>query len=1786
MPRATATAAVLVVATSALLTLTPGPAAAATGGSNGGSATPDVAAGPTPPASPVVTAVVPDGLSAAPSFTVTGIVAGATLNCSVTQPAGGPAVTVQKCAAASKLDLVGGDDGTYTFSVSQTDKGKTSQVASATYRLDVNTPTITADTAVGSASTPTFTVANIDPDTTLQCSVTDPATVTVTTCGPSTAIDLGGAPDGTYPVTVDAEDASGDVSASATASYQYESSPPPAPIVMAPSEIGQDKTPTFTVSDSEDVDLTYTCTVAGLPPRDITSCGPSTTLDLTSAGDGSYNLDVTVTDGLNQTSDDSTAGYTLDTSTPAPVVALLSPASSPSSEIEPTFSISDPETLDGPDTFGCEWDAPDGSMIGVGPCRSGDAFGAGDGDGTYRLIVTATDGAGNSATAAPVPYIYESGPPPTPVVTIVGQPAGRGSSPSFQVTDSENVDLTYNCAVPGLPDSDITSCGPMTTLDLSSAADGRYQLNVTVTDGLGNVSAAGFATYTFDTVTPAPVVSLTAPLRSPSSDTTPSFAISDAERPDGPDTFSCVWTPPAGLPIAMPSCLSGATFPATRGNGVYTLSVTAQDSVGNTATAAPVSYVLEVGAPPAPVVTAASTLGNSPTPSFSVTDSENVDLTYNCSVAGLPAADVTSCGPTTTLDLSSAPDARYTLAVTVTDGLGQTSDPGLASYTLDTSTPAPVVMLRPPLVSPSSNATPIFSISDAETVSGPDTFSCVWAPPVGLPIDVTPCHNGEIFAAGEGDGDYTLSVSATDLAGNTSIAAPVTYTLDTVAPNAPTVALSTPTQSPGNVTDPQFTVTDPDSSPGAGLNYTCTVTGATAVPQSEISCGPTTTLDLTGRGRDGAYTLSVTATDSSGNASPAGTAMYTLDTTAPVAPTVRLVTPPASPGNVTTPGFTVSDVDHSPGNGLTFDCTVTGATPVPASAVTCGTSTTIDLTGANRDGSYTLSVTATDPAGNVSAVGTASYVLDTTAPLAPVIALPPSSTKLPTFGISDPDSTATLTCLLISPKNRTVFPTSGPGVCPANGAFDTTAFNDGAYTLTVTATDPAGNLTSTTVTWIRDTTAPSAPTVTLSAPAASPGNVRSLQFTVSDSDNSPVPGLTYTCSVAGPSPVPAAAISCGAPTTSVNLGAGAADGIYTLSVTATDAALNSSAPAGTATYALDTTAPNPPAVTLSSPTSSPGNDTSPQFTVSDSDDSPVSGLTYSCSVTGPTPVPASAISCAAPTTSIDLGGAGRDGTYVLSITATDTALNTSRSAGTATYTLDTSAPNPPTLTLSSPTSSPGNVTDPHFTVGDPDSSPGRGLTYSCSVTGATPVPASAISCEAPSTSLDLSGVGRDGGYSLSVTATDAAGNSSQAATAAYTLDTTAPLAPVVGLASATRSSSETPLWTWQFDFADVNTTLDTATCTLNGPGGWTATKFGCGRHVTMNLGGGDGAYTLTVTLTDEAGNTAVGTSPVYTLDSTAPAGPTAYLWRPIGGAGLSRHPLFVVKGPAASRLMCTLLQGGHDGKPVAPESVCPDPARYSLVGLPDGMFTLRVVAVDSVGNRSFPAWASYALIPPAPRVHPPTNQRIHSVWTVTGNPDDTFSCTLSHAGHAVAGPRACGGHPSFDMSPLPAGIYTLDAVQLGSAEVPSAPGSASWRWKGVVSPIAPITPTLPPAAHHPAAVKKPPAKPTTPLTVLPGAVRRAVHRISHLPSPLNLVYPRVHPNRVSEAVVSAVQGVVHEVGAAGGGTGFPLLLVGLVFAFLLAQNRIDRRDPKLALASVAADDMVEFHPPPSRRNRQ
>jgi predicted phage tail protein len=1998
------------------------------------------------PSAPDVSADASTGFSLHPTFSVSGVTGGASLSCTVTGPSSGPAVAVQNCGATSTLDLTGGDDGTYTLSVTQTYAGNVSPAGSATYLLDTHTPatpSVSAPASPGGDLHPNFTVTGIESGATAVCSVSGPSSVTVATCGPSTVLDLSSGSDGIYTVQVRARDAAGMDSAPASATYELESAGPSAPAITGPSGPANDRSPSFSVTDSDPVDdLSYVCAVTGPSAVATSSCGPTTTINLSAAGDGTYTLSVSAVDGLDHLGPASTTTYTLDTTpppvptvtapqslasdtspsftvnepdgaatlsctvsgptvvpasaitcgptttvdlsgagrdgtyklsvtatdaegntsaagtatytldtTPPPVPTIVAPPS-PSNDLSPTFDIGDSESGV---TLSCTLTDPNNQTLFTGPCPSDGAFDtsgdaadgdyqlvvtasdsagnqssagapwtrdtqappapvvgaplspsnqlvpffsisdteagvaltcnltgpgavvaytglcpvdgllnlAGFGDGLYTLSVTATDDAGNISLPGVAIYTVDTTPPPVPIVTLTAPVLSPGNvtHPQFSLSDTE-MGVTFSCSVTGptsVPASAV-SCGPTTTVDLSGAGrDGVYTLSVTAADAAGNPSAAATATYTLDTSAP-PNPSVVAP-PSPSNDITPTFTVSDSEPGV---VFGCVLTGPGSTTVFSNLCPASRTFDLVGfGDGTYLLTVTATDPAGNVAPAtASASYVLDTTPPPSPNVslsTPASSPANLSNPQFAVSDTEP-GVTFSCSVTGptsVPASAV-SCGPTTTLDLSgSGRDGSYTLSVTATDAAGNTSAAGTATYVLDTAAPpVPTVTLTSPASSPGSVTHPQFSVNDTEAGV---TLTCSVSGATSVPASAVSCGpTATVDLSGGGlDGSYTLSVTATDAAGNTSVAGTATYVLDTAAPPVPTVTLTSPASSPGSVTHPQFSVNDteagvtltcsvsgptsvpasavtcgptttvnlsgagrdgaytlsvtatdaagnassaatatytldttpppapsvvltsPASSPSstvspsfsvndteAGVTLTCSVTGATSVPASAVSCGPTTTVDLSGAGRDGAYTVSVTATDAAGNTSVAGTATYVLDTAAPPVPTVTLTSPASSPGNVTHPQFSVNDTEA----GVTFSCSVTGATSVPASAVTCGSTTTVDLSGAGRDGSYTLSVTATDAAGNTSTAATATYILDTTAPPAPGVVVPPPMTKTPVFGISDGDPTATLTCLLLSPRGRTVFPSAPPGVCPPSGGFDTTGFADGSYTLTVTATDPAGNVTVTTVNWVRDTTPPPVPVVTLVVPASSPGKVTQPQFGITDTEA----GVTLACSVTGPTTVPASAINCG-PTTTVDLGGAGRDGVYTVSVTATDAAGNTSV-AGTVTYTLDTIAPPAPTVTLTSPASSPGKVTHPQFSVNDTE----AGVTFTCSVTGPSSVPASAVSCGS-TTSVDLSGTGRDGVYTVSVTATDVAGNSSP-AGTAPYLLDTTAPPMPYAALTYPVPTPsnvGNVTDPQFSVTDSEA----GVGFNCSVTGPTSVPSSAISCGA-TTTVSLAGANRDGVYTLSVTATDQAGNTSAPWTVVYQLDTTPPKPPVIHRATAYRSSSNPPLWIWQFDSSDAAFNLDTVTCTVTGPSGpqsSTVVTSICPHYFRPTLQG-DGQYQLTVTLTDEAGNSTSATGPPYYLDSRAPGSPSIWMVNPRSSIGLTRHPVWHVSGPANTRLWCKLWHSGKPdvGSPVVSEA-CPTPATFSLVGMQDGLYTLSVTATDSVGNTSGEAAWTYTLQPRPPDVAPPNSQNPTAVWSVQGDPGDTYVCTLSDSGGAIVGPKPCDGHPTFDMSGRAPGQYTLSVYAIDDQGVQGQANWATWTWDGIATPPPPSPPGGNTTRHH---HPLPSTSGGGQSTGLPSVVKKLINTPQKIVnSVVGSVPPsvRIIPDRLSQAVQHAVQ----TVGSAGGAAGFPLILLGLLLGFLLVQNRIDRRDPKLALATIAADDTVDFQPPPSQEDR-
>ncbi|EHU1526866.1 Ig-like domain-containing protein, partial [Acinetobacter baumannii] len=716
------------------------------------------------------------------------------------------------------------------------------------------------------------------------------------------------------------------------------------------------------------------------------------------------------------------------------------------------------------------------------------------------------------------------------------------------------------------------------------------------------------------------------------------------------------------------------------------------------------------------------------------------------------------------------------------------------------------------------------------------------------------------------DADKTIDATVTfkDAAGNSSsVNDTQTYTIDTIAPNTDEVDFSVDSVTADNVVNAseaagEVTITGvlkniPADAANTvvtvvvnGVSYTATVDKAAGtwtvnVPGSGLVADTDKTIDAT-----------VTFTDAAGNSSTVSdTQLYTLDTTAPDVDGVNftvdsvtadnVINASEAAGNVTITGVLKNVPSDAAAtavtiviNGVTYTATVDSAAGtwtvnVPGSGLVADTDKTIDAT-----------VTFTDAAGNSSTVSdTQTYTLDTTAP---TVVLEDVSTN---------DNTPALTGTVSDPSATVVVTIDGvdyPAVNNGDGTWtlaDNTlpVLTDGSHTVTVTATDAAGNKGTDTGVVTVDTAAPNTGTVNFSIDSVTSDNVINaseasgnvtvtgvLKNVPADAANTVVTvvinGQTYTATVDS---------TAGTWTVSVPGSELTADADKTIDakVTFTDAAGNSSSVNDTQTYTLDTTAPDAPVI-------NPVNGTDPITGTAE----PGSTVT----VTYPNGDTATVV--AGPDGSWSVPNPGlNDGDEVEAI-ATDPAGNPSL-PGTAI--VDAVGPNTDgvNFTVDSVTAdnvinaseASGNVTVTGVLKNVPADAANtvvtvviNGQTYTATVdstagTWTVSVPGSGLTADADKT------------IDAKVTFTDAAGNSSSVNdTQTYTIDTTAPNAPVIdpvnGIDPITGTAE--PGSTVTVTYPDGSTTTVVA-----GPGGtWTVPNPG-------NLVDGD---EVTAIATDPAGN--------------------------------------------------------------------------------------------------------------------------------------------------------------------------------------------------------------------------------------------------------------------------------------------------------------------------------------------
>ncbi len=1801
---------------------------------------PDVTYDGTPPDPPDLSGV-PAVTNTVPTLTV-GVEPGGSATCVLSQ--GGAPLDSSDCSTSPWTPPILAQ-GSYTLTVTVRDGAGNAVTRSTDVLLDTTPPDVPQLTVPTSPSSERLVSWGIVGDgTPLTCTLTPTVITTPTACTNGLVVDLTGQPDGVYTLTVTATDPAGN-SVTATDLHELDTTAPAAPDVAGPDASGR------TVGNAVDLRWTFLrpsgtqaqCRlVQDLSVGAWTACNDGT-YDASGLPDATYVVEVELTDLAGNTSTPgASTPYRSDRT--APLAPVLSGPTGPAAQATVTWTW----TGEAGTQATCRLDR-DGTPGLPTPCGPGTLTVTLPADGSYQLVVSLTDDAGNTGAAASLPaYLLDRVAPVTPVVT---GPSGPGNDPRATWTFPIEAAAAPECRL--VQDG---TAGPWTSCASGDGrtltADGNYQLQVRQTDAAGNTSPVGVSpVYAFDATAPA-VPSVVAPA-SPSSQLLPTWAFS-SETGSAP---ACRVVRASALVDDWKPCTSPFVRDLTGlPDGPYVLQVRVTDPAGNVSPvgeSAP--YAFDTTAPETPVVTGPSGPSPSTSPVFTWTAEAGTGSVCRLQLDGvLQGTGGTSCfSPYSPPAGAMGKDGLWVLTVQVLDLAGNRSAVAQSGgYVLDTTAPAAPVVVPP--TSPGRTTSPSWSA----TVEAGATTECQLTSRGNLVRPFTPCQL-PVTTDLPADGPYTLSVRATDAAGLTSKVASADYVLDTLAPVAP-VFTTTPT-SPGRTRSVAFGWTAE-----AGAVFTCRLSVGPKVLSTTACTSPATVTLTNGTDPlpDGAYTLAVVATDAAGNAGPAATSTYVLDTTPPAAPV--LLTGPAAISPDRTPTWSFSAVP-----GVTFTCKVTSAAGTTVADGPCTSPYT--PAALPTDDTWTLTVRAADAAGNSSAPLSSSYVLSATAPVTADVVGPSSPGRSTLVAWQVSATSGTVQCRLL--KGTTVL-RDWRGCGPTYSA--TLVDGDGSYALAVRVVDAKGVASSEVVSrYVLDTVGP--PAALLTAPT-SPGTDRGPTWTVA----TPEAGASAQCSVVGPTGAPLKAYAAcpvtegGAPYR-LDL-TGAVDGSYRLLVRLTDQAGNGGAETAS-TYVLDTGQPNTVLVTAPA---SPGNSTAPVWQlVGDTD------ATLECRFTGPGITGTAFAPCA---TVPGVPGAGSftaqltvtEGTFVLTVRSRDDAGNLGPET-TSSYTLDAIPPAAPTVPMPPRTPDREPTIAWTFTV-EP------GSVALCTLSLAAQVQRGEQECTSPFVT-DLQPFG-DGSYTLSVRARDAAFNYSPTVSGTYVLDRKGSDAPVIVAAPANRSPDTTP--TWRVALSSPGDVLECQLLGLPSPA-WAP----CSTPVTFDLAPAtSGVFQLQARERDVAGNVSpIASSGIYTLDASAPW--TVEIVPPDPQRARTRNPVFQIvrqaedtttaglvcavsrfdgvpatvtpcaPGPVTldlnvdppitgdgdvvltvravtadgqqtprttglyhyddvpaavpallapapdhgytsqvswsfgttdenDRYLCRVVRGPAAGPGATDYQPCTSPLAMTL-GSP-GAWTFEVASVDQVGNTSLGTLSStYRYLAPVPSVlprGPVAGGDATPTWTFPVPRGLTAACSVTGPGGvSVAQARDCSTGTFSIGLPDVGGSYTL-AVVLGDGYTGGTPGLAQYLFTPPVqggfvgSPVPVGTPNGSGGGGRPRAPRPVPGVgPSTPGGTTPTPPRGTDTQVPRGPgrngpsvaAPGRGSVPAARPllptpdlNQVPSIIGKAITDL-------GRRPTIPLVLLSVVVGFLLLQNRIDRRDPKLAEAPVGAEPELEFGPVLGRR---
>jgi MYXO-CTERM domain-containing protein len=658
----------------------------------------------------------------------------------------------------------------------------------------------------------------------------------------------------------------------------------------------------------------------------------------------------------------------------------------------------------------------------------------------------------------------------------------------------------------------------------------------------------------------------------------------------------------------------------------------------------------------------------------------------------------------------------------------------------------------------------------------------------------------------------------------------------------------------------------------------------------------------------GPHTVRAGATDAAGNASGPGTAVaFTVDVTVPATP---LLTSPAGPLATNALDLLVAGTAEP---GTTIRIFLDGVLVDEVTADAFGAFST-DVALPATDGATQLTVVAVDPAGNGSAPTAAIPVrVDRSAPLAPAIATPApgaflGGSSVVVSGTAEPLSTVRVT----ADTGETV-----EVAAAADGTYLATlvAVADGARTVTVRSTDAAGNFAESSRGFTVDTAAPAAPAI------ASPAD-----GTTTAAAALPVSGAAPSDAVLVRILDGGTVVASGAPTAGTfSIPLTPAEGGHVYTAVAVDAAGNASAPSAAVSVTVDRAAPAAPA--LAAP-ASPTNAAQVTFSGTAEPGSTVE-IVVAGAVVG--------TGTADPTTgAFAIPVALAEGGHLAAARARDAAGNTGPASAQIPVVVDRTGPVGPGLL--SPFD--GELVGAADLVGS-----------NVVVSGRTePLAAVAVDVDGAVTHVAADANGdwsvpvalADGPHVVRATATDAAGNASLEQSAGFTLDATAPPAPVLTAPTAGPTNAAT---VYVAGTAEPGSTVHLLVGGVE-VGTAVADPTTGAFDATVALPGADGGAAVSAVAEDLAGNVSAASSAVaVAVDRTAPAAPT--IDAPAAGASFP---------PGEAEIRGHAEPGAEIAVTVAGETetvtAAGDGTWSVVVPVPAGPQTVSVTATDAAGNAS------------------------------------------------------------------------------------------------------------------------------------------------------------------------------------------------------------------------------------------